>query len=142
RPSPFQRHCGSSSASLLGSVRHAGFPLLWLPGFVIAGRRRAMTATHQRARRPIGVGRAGQIRLMRLLPGIFRLATIRRDLVDRMMQPTMPFRRHARAFGLAFIKHPALLAAEAAAAALELPLGLVAVVAIAERIRADLLAAE
>src|SRR5438270_1636189 len=83
------------------------------PGLVIAGGAWAMPAAQHRARRVVGLRRPGQVRLMRLLPRV-TLARLR-HLVDHVMQPGMPFRRHLRALRLAVVDDPAPFAAEAPA---------------------------
>src|SRR5690348_11772226 len=105
------------------------------PRLVVAGRRRAAPALEVVARRPVGAGGAGQIRQMLLLPGAARRAARRRRLLDDMVQPGVPLRRHLGGLGLALVEHPALLAAAGEAAR---P-GLVAVVRVAERVAADAL---
>src|SRR6202158_4267586 len=109
-----------------------------LPGFVIAGGGRAAAGFERRARRPVGVRRAGEIRPVRLLPLARLVVLLGRRHVDGVVQPAVPRRRHARGLGDAAIDHPAPLEAEAridlAAAR--------AVVAVAEFVLADELAVE
>ena len=100
----------------------------------------AVAAAQDRAARVIGIGRAGHVRLVRLFPRIARARP--RHLVDHMVQPGVPFRRHLRALGLALVDDPAPLAAEPAAAE---PLRLVAslaVIAVAVVVGADQFAAQ
>src|SRR5579864_6743281 len=59
------------------------------PGLVIAGGAGAWPAFQHRTGRAIGGRRAGQIRLMWLLPEIKRLVSVGRHLVGRMVQPAM-----------------------------------------------------
>src|SRR5205823_4193634 len=75
------------------------------PRLVVAGRAGPVAATQDRARRIIGIGRAGHIRLIPLLPGVARPVGPR-QLVPRMVQPGMPFGRHFRALRLAIVDHP------------------------------------
>src|SRR5215469_6947693 len=79
---------------------------------------------------------------MRLLPGIFWAPIRARQVIDRMMEPSMPFRRYARCIGFAAIDDPAALAAETPAALLQGRARFIAIVAIAERVGADELAAK
>src|SRR5271168_2469550 len=85
------------------------------PRLVIAGRAIAVAAAQHRAGRMVGLWRPGHVRLVVLFPGI-ALARLR-QLVDHVMQPGMPFRRHLGAFRLAIVDDPAPLAAETPAAA-------------------------
>src|SRR5271167_3969958 len=100
-----------------------------------------MPAAQDRARRMIGVGRAGHVRLVLLLPGIAD-AVSSRDLVDRVVQPGMPFRGHLRPLRLAVIHDPALFAAGAPTAAPQRPGTLLAIVPVAEIVGSDQLAPE
>src|SRR5258708_7385803 len=79
---------------------------------------------------------------MWLLPGAFWLSRLARQVVDRVMEPVMPFRRRARGFGFALIEDPAALATEASPAFLQGRARLVAVIAIAELVAAHQLAAK
>src|SRR5712691_4040847 len=85
------------------------------PRLVIAGGADPVSAAQHRAGRVIGERRAGQIRLVRQLPRIF-LAR-RWHLVDHVVQPGVPLRRHLGTLGLAVVDDPAPVAAEAPAAA-------------------------
>src|SRR5579875_1228351 len=122
--------------------RSARRPSFRGPRLVVGGDRPAAAAAQDRAGRAIGIGGAGQVRPMLLLPRIAAPAVGARHLVDRVVQPGMPFRRHLGALGFAGIDHPALFAAEAAAPARELAPPLLAIVAIAETVGADKLTAE
>src|SRR5271170_7966034 len=84
------------------------------PRLVIAGGADTVAAAQHRARRMVGQRGPGHVRLVVLFPGM-ALARLR-QLVDHVMQPGMPFRRHLGALGFAIIDHPAPLAAEASAA--------------------------
>src|SRR5262245_57462357 len=105
------------------------------PGLVIAGALGAVAALQRMAGRTVGLRRTREVRQMRLLPGaLMGLAGFRRVL-DDLVQPTVPFRRHAGGLGLAVVEHPAALALLALGAAVD-------VVAVAEGIGADQLAME
>src|SRR5262249_30308955 len=65
-----------------------------------------------RAARPVGRRRAGQVGPVRLLPRVRAVLLGGRRYVDRMMQPAVPARRHARSLGIAVVDHPAPLEAE------------------------------
>src|SRR5215469_2440443 len=112
------------------------------PGLVVADGAGARPAFQHRTGRAIGGRRAGQIRLMRLLPRINRLVGVGRYAVGRMVQPSVPHRRHARRVLVALIDHPAAFAALAPAAAFERPMATFAIIAVAERVGADALALE
>src|SRR5579885_768099 len=116
------------------------FALLRAPRLVIPGRFGAVYAPQNRARWPVCDGRAAQIRHMLLLPGIMRPLARPRRRVDRVVQPGVPLRRHARGLDLAVIEPPAPLAARHAAAPDESAPRLLAVIAIAELVGADQLA--
>src|ERR1700693_1578573 len=105
------------------------------PRLVIAGRAVAVAAAQHRARRMVGLRGPGHVRLMILFPGM-ALARLG-QLVDHVMQPGMPFRRHLGAFRLAVIDDPAPVAAEAPAAPPRRLVALEAVVAVAVGIAAD-----
>src|SRR5689334_18647530 len=113
-----------------GSARH--------PRLVVAGGAGAVAALVVVARRPVGPGRSGQVGQMLLLPRPARRAARRRRFLDDVMQPGMPLRRHLGSLGLALVEHPALLAGAGETASTLL----VAVVFVAERIAADLVAAQ
>src|SRR5712692_5747433 len=109
-----------------------------LPSLVIAGGGRPAARLQRRARGPVGVGRAGEIWPVRLLPLARRVVLLRGRHVDRVVQPAVPGRRHARGFGEAVIDHPAPLEAQA-----RIDLAATrAVVAVAEFVLADELAVE
>ena len=57
------------------------------------------------AGRPVAGRCAGEVRLMRLLPG--SAAAIGQHRIGRVMQPGMPFRAHAGSIRRAGINHPA-----------------------------------
>src|SRR5437667_6720189 len=119
----------------------AAWPALFRrPWLVIAGRRDAVAAAQHRAARVIGLGRAGQVRLVRLLPGI-ALARLR-HLVDHVVQPGVPLRRHLGTLRLAIVDDPAPLAARPPAAAPDRLIALEAIVAVAVGVGADGLAAQ
>src|SRR6201995_148047 len=109
------------------------------PGLVIPCGAGPGAAAQDRARRVIGVGRAGHVRLVRYLPG--RAGPVAaRQLVHGMVQPGMPFRGHLRRLRLAVVDDPPLLAAEPAAAAPQRPGPAFAVIAVAVIVGADQLA--
>src|SRR5215472_7575378 len=110
--------------------------LFGCPRLVIPGGAGTVAATPDRAGRIIGVRRSSHVRLVRLLPGIARPVGAR-QLVDRMVQPGMPFGRHLRAFRLAIVDNPTLLAAGAASAAPHRPAAALAIIAVAVIVRAD-----
>src|SRR6266851_6610132 len=85
------------------------------PRLVIAGRASAVAAAQHRAGRMVGQGGPGHVRQVVLFPGM-ALARLG-QLVDHVMQPGMPFRRHLGALRLAIIDDPAPVAAEPPAAA-------------------------
>src|SRR5215470_12298691 len=122
--------------TLTASGRPLSFGRPWL---VIPGRAGAMAAAQDRAGRVISQRRAGHVRLVWLLPGI--ADTVRpRELVNGVMQPGVPFRRHLGALGLAVIDDPALFTARPPAA-LSHRLGApLAVIAVTIWIGADVLA--
>src|ERR1700691_1066166 len=132
------------------ALRFMAVRLLWrsakdsfrLPRLVIAAGALALPALDQRSRRMIGRGRAGQIRLMLFLPGIFEAAGILRQDVHGVMQPGVKFRRNARSLDLAVIHHPTALAAVEPAAALQFAPAALAVIAVAELIDAGEFALE
>src|SRR5690349_3286364 len=128
------------TVSITFPVMIAAAALFGCPRLVIPGRPGATPAAQDRARRVIGVGRTGHVRLMRLFPGIAR-AVGPRQLVDRVMQPGMPLRRHLRRLRLAMVDHPALLAARPPAAAPHRPAALLAVIAVAKAVSPHQLAA-
>src|SRR5215468_3120154 len=82
--------------------------------------------------------RAGEIGSMRLPPGPRRDMVLGRRGVDRVVQPTVPFRRYERGLGGAAVDHPASLEAERGIDLATLR----AVVAIAEFVLAHELAVE
>src|SRR5271166_1242013 len=84
---------------------------LWLPSFVVTGRRRSYPATAIMPRRQIGRRSPGQIRLMLLHPRL--VGGNRQGILDGIMQPGMPLRRHPGRLDLALIKHPAALTSAA-----------------------------
>src|SRR5277367_1546801 len=80
------------------------------PRLVIASRTIAVAAAQHRAGRMVGQRGPGHVRLVILLP---RMALARLgQVVDHVMQPGMPFRRHLGAFRLAVVDDPAPVAAE------------------------------
>src|SRR5258708_15399926 len=84
------------------------------PRLVIAGGADPVAAAQHRAGRMIGKRRAGQVRLVVLFPGV---ALARRwHLVDHVVQPGVPLRRHFGALRLAVVDDPAPDATEAPAA--------------------------
>src|ERR1700719_3986564 len=109
-----------------------------LPGLVIAGGGRAAAGLQRRARGPVGVGRAGEIRPVRLLPLARLVLLFRGRHVDGVVQPAVPGRRHARGLRDAVIDHPSPLKAEAR---IDLPSSC-AIVAVAELVLADEFAVE
>src|SRR5260370_17237683 len=108
----------------------AAAALFGCPRLVIPGGAGPMAAAQDRARRVIGIGRAGHVWLVRFFPGMARTVGAR-HLVHRMVQPGMPFRRHFRPLRLAVVDDPALLAAEPAAAAPQRCPAALAVIAVA-----------
>src|SRR3546814_1643433 len=64
------------------------------------------------SRRPIGLNGAGEVRLVVFLPGMPVGTAFRRNGVGGVVQPGMPLRRHAAGLDLAFVGHPAPLAAQ------------------------------
>jgi len=97
------RYLGSPGRDLADTAaRHSGARR---PRFVIAGRRGPIAAQVITAGRPVAQRRAGQVRLMRLLPS---LADPLRDWrVCRVVQPAMPFRRDGAGLRHRRIHHPA-----------------------------------
>src|SRR5438876_11712410 len=125
--SPFRR--GRSLRPPSAAVRRAvRFRRPWL---VIAGRRGTDATAQDRPPRVIGEGRAGHVRLMLLLPSVAATFLRARHLVDRVMQPGMPFRRHLGRLRLTLIDDPALLAARPSAAAPQRVIAPLAVIAVA-----------
>src|ERR1700722_739042 len=110
------------------------------PRLVIAGGARAMPAAQHGAGRVIRQRRPGHIGLMRLLPR--KMRPLARHLVDRVMQPGMPFGRDFRAFRFAVIDDPAPLAAEAATAPPRWPVALEPIIRIAVGVGSDPFAAQ
>src|SRR5206468_1581185 len=104
------------------------------------GRANPVAAAQHRPRRMVGLGGPGQVWLVVLFPGI-ALAWAR-HLVDHVMQPSMPFRRHLRAFRGPLIDDPAPLTAEPPAAPAGRLVALQPVIAVAIGIGADDLAAQ
>src|SRR5712691_1652996 len=96
-------------------IARAPAPLFRRPWLVIAGRANAVAAAQHRAGRMVSQGGPGHVRLVVLFPGI-ALARLR-QLVDHVVQPGMPFRRHLGALRLTVVDDPAPIAAEAPAAA-------------------------
>src|SRR6056297_58917 len=84
-------------------------PSLGAPGLVILPFRRLRTP--DRPRRSIGQCRTGQVFLVRLFPRLLGQRTVRRRLLERMVQPAMPIGIDTACFRLAVVDHPALLAA-------------------------------
>src|SRR5262247_1234414 len=82
------------------------------PRPVVAGGARAAPLRQGRTARPVGRRRAGQIGPVRLLPRVRAVLLGGRRYVDRVMQPAVPTRRHARSLGIAVIDHPAPLEAK------------------------------
>src|SRR5262245_2452216 len=82
------------------------------PRPVVAGGARAAPLRQGRTARPVGRRRAGQIGPVRLLPRVRAVLLGGRRYVDRVMQPAVPARRHARGLGVAVIDHPAPLEAK------------------------------
>jgi cyclohexyl-isocyanide hydratase len=82
------------------------------PGLVVAGGFGPAAAGKRRPRRPIGAGRAGQIRLMRLFPFARGVGFVRRRHVDGMVQPAVPGGGHRGRLGIAIVQHPSPLEAE------------------------------
>src|SRR5208282_1825765 len=111
------------------------------PRLVIPGRAGPVPAAQDRARRVIGVGCAGHVRLVLLLPGIAD-AIGARHLVDRVVQPGVPLGWHLGPLRLAIIDDPALFAAGAPTAAPQRLGTLLAIVPVAEIVGPDQLAPE
>src|SRR5687767_6209891 len=91
--------------------------LFRVPGLVVAGRALAVAAARDRALRPAGVDRAGQVREVILLPGLQLEGLGGRRLVEGVVQPAMPLGRDLRGVGIALVDHPAALAAAVIAVA-------------------------
>ena len=83
-----------------------------IPGLVIARRFWPPTCGKCRTRRPQGARRTGHVRPVRLLPGARLVVFLRGWRVDRMVQPTVPRRRHHRGFRVTVVDHPAALETE------------------------------
>src|SRR5216683_3965666 len=115
-------------------------PLFRRPRLVIAGRASAVAAAQHRAGRMVGLRGPGHVRQVVLFPGM-ALARLG-QLVDHMMQPGMPFRRHLGAFRLAIVDDPAPVAAKPPAAAPRRLLALEPVIAVPVGIGADGFAAQ
>src|SRR5690348_252095 len=79
------------------------------PGLVVAGGLGPAAAGHCRARGPIGGGRAGHVRNVRLFPLARLVFVLGRRHVDRVMYPAVPGRRNPACFGGAVIDHPSPL---------------------------------
>src|SRR5579863_2804263 len=94
-----------------------------------------MPAAQHRAARPIGLWRPRHIGLVRLLPGI--ALTLAGNLVDRVVQPGVPLRRHFRPFRRALVDQPATLAREASAPAPGRLVALEAIIPVAVLIRSN-----
>src|SRR5690606_35134496 len=105
------------------------------PGLIVAGGGRALAQGGQRALRATRHRRARHVRQMILLPRLTRQRTLGRSLVIGVAQPALPLRRHLGRLGIAVIDDPAALAAVIADGVAGF------VVAVAELVRADLLAA-
>src|SRR6516162_10233806 len=121
----------ASGARWFGGAGSLGCPRLVIPG------RASTAATAQdRAPRMIGEGCPGHVRLMLLLP---RIADAVRswDLVDRMVQPGVPFGRYLRPLRLTVIHDPTLFAAGSPTATPQGPIALLAIVTVAEAVGAD-----
>src|SRR5712691_12396444 len=110
------------------------------PRLVIAGRANPVAAAQHRARWMVGLFGSGHVRLVVLFPGI-ALARLG-QLVDHVVQPGMPFRRHLGALRLAIVDDPAPVAAKPPAAAPRRLLAPEAIIAIPVGIRADDFAAQ
>src|SRR5688500_434388 len=81
------------------------------PGLVIAGGRLPLAAFERVAGRAIGRRRPGQVRQMLLLPRIAQASAVLGRVLDRVMQPAMPFWRHLGSLRLALVDDPAALVA-------------------------------
>src|SRR3546814_17911274 len=96
-----------------GARRRGGSPVsVRSPGLVVAGGGGAAPALQGMPRRPVGLIGAGPVGLVVLLPGAPRRPAFRRDGVARVMQPAVPFRRHAARLDLALVAPPAVLPAQ------------------------------
>lgn len=71
-------------------VRRGIRKLAGRPGLVVAGRLGTLAAGERRAGGPVGVDRAGQIRLVRLFPLTRLVVDLGRRGVDDVMNPAMP----------------------------------------------------
>src|SRR5438067_1025 len=111
------------------------------PRLVIAGGGGPAPAAQYRARRVIGKGGACHIRLMLLLPGVADPVRAR-HLIDRVVQPGVPFGGNLGPLRLALIDDPALLAAGPPAAPLQRLAATLAIIAVAKAVGPDQLAAE
>src|SRR6185437_3143446 len=65
-----------------------------------------------RSDRPMRGRRPGQVRTVRLLPRTRLIDLVGRRNIDRMVQPSMPGRRHRRGLRIAIVDDPAPLEAE------------------------------
>src|SRR5712691_6053252 len=127
----------SMTLPLIARVRGA---LFRRPRLVIAGRANAVATTQHRAGRMVGERGPGHVRLVVLFPGmaLARLGW----LVDHVMQPGMPFRRHLGALRLAIVDDPAPVAPETPAAEPRRLVALEPVIAIPVGVGADIHAAQ
>src|SRR5271165_2784974 len=112
------------------------------PRLVIADGALPLAAAQNRACRTIGVRGPGHVRQMLFLPGIAGACARMRDLVNRVMQPGVPLGRHLRSFRGASVHDPSFLTACPTAAAHQLPPPLFPVVAVAEAVNPNILAAQ
>src|ERR1700674_2498018 len=124
---------------LLGGADRTG-ALFRRPRLVIACRANPVAAAQHRAGPMVGKRGPGHVRLVVLFPEI--TPARHRHLVDHVMQPGMPFRRHLGAFGLAVIDDPSPIATEAPATEPRRLVAFEAVVAVAVGVRADEFAAQ
>src|SRR5215475_7560049 len=79
------------------------------PRPVVAGGARAAPLRQGRPARPVGGGRAGQVRPVRFLPGPRAVLLRRRRDVNRVVHPAVPAWRDSRRFRIAVVDHPAPL---------------------------------
>src|SRR5690625_3908528 len=82
------------------------------PGFIVTVGARPLPTAKGMARRPVGLIRAAGIGDVIAHPGATGDAFLRWNLIRRVVQPGMPFRRYPRSFRLAGINDPAPLPAQ------------------------------
>src|SRR5215217_4553407 len=98
------------------------------PGLVVAGDAGALALVEQAAIGAVGLGRAGQVRLVRLFPGMGDIFGIGRNDIGAVVHPTVPAGRDGRRIGVTRIGHVATVRLH------------VLIVAVAEFVGADIVA--